>query len=148
MDPTRFFMRLFGRAVETAADWHSDHEALVGDQVIAIALPSREGFVQYRRRLYLVPAEDIGWMLPGHRLSAVECRGLFGADGQRLIDRRLEVGAFSRAEVEHGVATGLARLVLTGPDGVRREWSFPTLAAAEDLVSRLEGMGVLQTGGA
>jgi len=146
MDLSAFISSLFGRAVESAADWHSGHEARVADQVIAIALGSREGFVQYRGRLYLLPPEDVGRLLPGHRLSAAECRGLFGADGQSQVGRRLEPRAFVDAELQHEEATGLSCLEVVGAEGDRRAWRFPTRASAEDLFTRLEESGVIAAG--
>ena len=148
MDPGRHVARLIGQLVELAADWHSGHEAAVGNQVVAIALRSREGFVLYRRQLYLLGAEDVGWLLPGRMLSGHDCRVLFGEDGLGQSSRRLGRGAFLGAEIHPEGTNGLARLEVVGSDGGAFGWTFPSLAMAEDLVKRLEEFGIVAGGSA
>jgi hypothetical protein len=147
MDLSRTFMHLIGHLVEGAADWHTGLEARAGDQVVAIALRSGEGFVQCRGRLYLFPASEVRGLLPGRRLSVVERRGLFAADGQGHAGQRLERGAFVSAELRQDGTTGLPRLVVTRADGGSRAWTFSSLTSAEDLLARLESTGVMDAGG-
>ena len=143
MDVSRGLLRLFGHMIEHAADWHLDYEARVGNQVVAIALRSREGFVLYRGELYLLEAGEVGWLLPGRRLSADESRALFGGNGQTQAARRLEKGAFLSVEIRPEGASGLTRVEVIGKDGGSRGWTFSSLASAGDVVARFQEMGIV-----